>query len=57
MSELAWGIILVAIGSWFLLDQTLGLELPRIAWRDIWPVFLIGLGAVILVRSTRRREG
>jgi hypothetical protein len=49
------GLILVAIGAWYFLDQTLGLDMPRINWRDFWPVILIVLGGVIVFRSVGRR--
>ena len=48
------GLILLAIGVWYLLDQTLGLQMPRIDWSDIWPIFLIAIGAIMLIRSARR---
>jgi hypothetical protein len=49
------GLIFVAIGVWYFLDQTLGLDMPRINWRDFWPVILIFLGGVIVFRSVGRR--
>ena len=48
------GLVLLAIGVWYLLDQTLGLQMPRIDWSDIWPIFLIAIGAIMLIRSARR---
>ena len=50
------GLILVAIGLWFFADQTLGLEMPRLRWSELWPVVLILLGAWILFSSMRRRR-
>ena len=49
------GIILLGIGVWYLLDHTLGIVMPRIDWGDIWPIFLIAIGGIMLVRSARRR--
>jgi hypothetical protein len=46
--------VLLAIGVWFLLDQTLGFEMPRVRWGDLWPIFLIGLGGIMLYRSVTR---
>jgi len=45
------GIGLVLIGLWFLLRQ----YLPPIDWDLLWPVILIGIGALILITSSRRR--
>jgi phage shock protein C len=45
------GVGLVLIGLWFLLRQ----YLPPIDWDLVWPVILIGIGALILISSSRRR--
>jgi phage shock protein C len=47
------GLGLVAIGLWFLLRE----YLPEIDWGLLWPLVLVGVGALILVTSMRRREG
>ena len=46
------GIGLVLIGLWFLLRE----YLPGINWGLIWPLIIVGIGAVILVGSIRRRD-
>jgi phage shock protein C len=46
------GIGLVVIGVWFLLRE----YLPDINWGLLWPLVLVGIGALILVTSMRRRE-
>jgi phage shock protein C len=46
------GIGLVVIGVWFLLGE----YLPDIDWGLVWPLVLVGVGALILVTSMRRRE-
>jgi cell wall-active antibiotic response 4TMS protein YvqF len=50
-----FGVILLGIGLWFFADQTLGLDMPRLRWSQLWPVFLIGLGVWIAIGSIRRR--
>jgi hypothetical protein len=50
-----FGLILVAVGLWFFADQTLGLEMPRLRWNELWPIALIVLGGWILLGSMRRR--
>jgi hypothetical protein len=50
------GLVLVAIGGWYFLEQTLGIQMPRISWRDVWPVILIVLGVVVIIRSQTRRS-
>lgn len=50
-----WGLVLLGVGLWFLADVTLGYDMPRVAWREVWPLILIAIGAVILVRGLARR--
>ena len=47
------GIGLVVVGLWFLLRE----YLPEIDWGLIWPLVLVGIGALVLVTSMRRRDG
>jgi hypothetical protein len=51
-----WGLIVLAIGLWFFADVTLGYDMPSIAWRDLWPIVLIGIGLVVVVRGMTRRR-
>lgn len=44
------GIGLILLGVWFLLRD----YLPRIDWSYIWPLFIVGVGVMILVGATRR---
>ncbi len=48
------GVGLIVVGLWFFLDRTLGLDLPTIEWRGLWPVVLIVIGGAILLRSLDR---
>jgi hypothetical protein len=49
-----FGGILVAVGLWFFADQTLGLDMPRLRWSELWPIFIIVLGGWIVLGSMRR---
>ena len=51
-----WGVILLAVGLWFFADITLGYDMPSIAWRDLWPIALIGIGLLVLARGMTRRR-
>lgn len=55
VASIVVGIVLLAIGVWYLLDQTLELDMPRIDWSDFWPVILIAVGGIMLYRSATRR--
>jgi hypothetical protein len=48
------GLVLLVIGLWFFADQTLGLDMPSLRWSQLWPLFIIGLGAWIAIGSMRR---
>jgi hypothetical protein len=50
-----WGLVLLALGVWFFLEFTLGYNLPRVPWRDLWPLALILLGGLIVLRGAGRR--
>ena len=54
--------VLIAIGGYFLLRNTLGLTLPDIPWDRLWPVLVILIGIAALARgwtgrTSRRRHG
>ena len=51
-----FGGILVAVGLWFFADQTLGLDMPRLRWSELWPIFIIALGGWIVLGSMRRES-
>ena len=56
MGSIVWGLILIVVGAWFFLDQTLGFEMPDVDWSSVWPVILIVVGAVVIVQGTGRRR-
>jgi hypothetical protein len=55
-SSLVVGIVLLAIGLWYFADRTLGLDLPRLDWNDLWPIALILVGAWIIAGQSFRRR-
>ncbi len=56
MATILVGLAFIAVGAWFFLDRTLGVAMPRIQWSTIWPVLLIVIGGLILLRSLQRRS-
>ena len=56
LASIIVGLVILGIGIWYFLDQTLGFQMPRISWGDLWPIFLIVLGGVILYRSAASRS-
>lgn len=55
LASIVVGGVLLALGVWYLLDHTFDVAMPRIDWGDLWPVFLIVIGGVVIFQSTRRR--
>jgi hypothetical protein len=49
------GLVILAVGVYYFIDRTLGVAMPRIQWGSLWPVLLIVLGGVVLLRSIDRR--
>lgn len=53
-ASILFGLVILGLGLWFFAEHTLGYELPRIRWSQVWPVFLIGLGLWVVLGSFRR---
>jgi hypothetical protein len=53
-ASILFGLVILGLGLWFFADHTLGYELPRIRWSQLWPVFLIGVGLWVVLGSLRR---
>jgi hypothetical protein len=51
-----WGLVLLAFGLWFFADVTLDMDLPNVRWSEVWPVILIVLGGIVVVRGLARRN-
>jgi len=51
-----WGLILLAVGLWFVADVTLGYDLPGVAWAQLWPLALIIAGVAVLFSAMGRRR-
>jgi hypothetical protein len=51
-----WGLVLLAFGLWFFADVTLDMDLPNVRWSEVWPVILIVLGGIVVVRGLARRS-
>jgi hypothetical protein len=55
MAAIVFGGLILLVGIWFFIERTLGIELPDIRWGTLWPILLIALGGVILLRAANRR--
>jgi LiaI-LiaF-like transmembrane region len=48
------GLVILAVGGYFLLENTFGLVLPDLNWDMIWPLFIIAIGVGIVWRAWDR---
>jgi len=49
------GLVILAIGLYYLFDVTFGIALPRVSWGTLWPLILIIVGGLIVLRAASRR--
>lgn len=56
MATRAWGAVVLVAGGWLVAGITLRMSLPAVAWGDVWPLAVIGLGLVIMARGVTRRS-
>jgi hypothetical protein len=52
--SILFGLVILGVGLWFFAEHTLGYQLPRIRWSQLWPVFIIGIGLWVVLGSMRR---
>ncbi len=55
--SLIFGVILLIVGIYYLLQTTLGLDIPDLNWDQIWPLLVIALGGAMLYGAWTRRNG
>ncbi|MFN8631715.1 MAG: DUF5668 domain-containing protein [Chloroflexota bacterium] len=49
--SIVFGILIIVIGAYVLFKDTLGLALPDVKGDAVWPLILIAVGAVVLLRT------
>lgn len=56
---IVFGLVVVLVGGYFVLRDTLGLAIPELNWDQIWPLIVLAIGVSIvwgaLERSSPRR--
>ena len=53
---IVFGLILLVVGIWYVMDSTLGFAMPDADWDQIWPIGLVLLGIGLLYRALTTRE-
>ena len=56
VGAIVFGGILLFVGAYYLLRNTLGFNLDELDWEPIWPVLVILLGVAVLYRAWARRS-
>lgn len=56
LATIIFGLVVIAIGAWFFVERTLGIDLPDFDWGTFWPLILIALGVWILLGAGRRNR-
>jgi len=51
LGGLIFAVVLILVGGYFLLRNTIGLTLPEIDWEKLWPILVIVLGVGALLRG------
>jgi hypothetical protein len=54
IGALLFGLIVLAVGCYYLLRNTLGFDLPELNWDMLWPVLIIGLGISVVYGALNR---
>ena len=57
VGALIFGAILLVVGVYYLLENTFGIKMPEINWDQVWPIFVIVLGASVVLRAVVSRRG
>jgi len=51
-----FGLVLLAVGGYYFLRNTLGLDLGPIDGEALWPIVVVALGAWIILRNLTEAE-
>jgi uncharacterized integral membrane protein len=52
-----FGLILLIVGGYFILKNTLGLAVPDLNWDMIWPLFIVALGSAVIWNTVTHQPG
>ena len=57
LGAVLFGAILLFVGGYYLLRNTLGFNLGELDGERIWPVVVVALGVIIVLRAVDRTSG
>lgn len=55
LGAILFGLILLFVGGYYLLQKTFGMNIPDLNWDTIWPVLVVALGVGVLYRAWSTR--
>jgi hypothetical protein len=50
------GLIILGVGVYYFVNQTLGIDIPKLDWDRVWPLFVIALGAGIVLSNWFKKD-
>ena len=54
LGGIIFGAILLLVGGYYLLRNTLGFTIPELDWDMLWPVLVIAIGVAVLYGAWSR---
>lgn len=57
LGPVIFGAVLLFIGGYYLLRNTLGFDMPELDSEKVWPVILIAIGVAVLVGNWTKLRG
>jgi hypothetical protein len=57
LGAIVFGCILLFVGGYYVLRNTLGFNLAELEWESLWPILVVLLGVSVLVGAMTRRQG
>ena len=50
------GLVILGVGIYYFVEQTLGIAIPELDWDRVWPLFVIALGAGIVSSNWTKKD-
>ena len=50
------GLVIVGVGVYYFMEQTLGIAIPKLDWDRVWPLFVIALGVGIVSSNWFKKD-
>ncbi len=54
LGGIIFGLVVLLVGGYYVLRDTLGLSIPELNWDQLWPLIVVVIGAAIVVGAWNR---